>query len=62
MSRPIVSGVVYGALGGAAVASLLRGGIPTMARLNVAKPIPYLVALVFFATVIALPWGLDDAR
>ena len=54
MSRPIVIGFVSGAIGGAVVASLLRSGIPTMAPLSVANPVPYLVALVCFATVIAL--------
>lgn len=54
LSRPIVIGFACGALGGALVSTLLRSGIPTMAQLNIANPLPYLVALVFFATVLAL--------
>src|SRR5688572_17477414 len=54
MSRPIVIGLVAGALGGATVASLLRSGIPTMSRLSVVDPLPYVAALVFFAAVVAL--------
>ena len=54
MSRPIVIGFVAGALGGATVATLLRSGIPTMSRLSVFDPLPYVAALVFFAAVVAL--------
>jgi macrolide transport system ATP-binding/permease protein len=54
MSRPIVIGFVCGALGGSAVASVLRSGIPTMSGLNVFDPLPYLTAMAFFAAVVAL--------
>ena len=54
MSRPIVIGFVCGALGGSAVASLLRSGIPTMSGLNVFDPLPYVIAMAFFAAVVAL--------
>jgi ABC-type antimicrobial peptide transport system permease subunit len=54
MTRPVVIGFVCGALGGAAVANLLRSGIPTMSRLDVFDPLPYGLALVFFAAVVAL--------
>ena len=54
MSRPIVVGFFCGALGGAAVATILRSGIPTMSELNVFDPLPYVMAMVFFAVVVAL--------
>ena len=54
MRRPIVIGFVCGALGGSAVASVLRSGIPTMSGLNVYDPLPYLMAMVFFSAVVAL--------
>ena len=54
MSRPIVIGFVCGALGGATVAAVLRGGIPTMSGLDIYDPLPYLVALALFALVVAL--------
>jgi putative ABC transport system permease protein len=54
MSRPIVIGFVCGALGGSAVATVLRSGIPTMSGLNVYDPLPYATAMVFFAAVVAL--------
>jgi putative ABC transport system permease protein len=54
MSRPIVIGFVCGALGGSAVAALLRSGIPTMSGVEVFAPLPYVMALAFFATVVAL--------
>ena len=54
MSRPIVIGFVCGALGGSAVASVLRSGIPTMSGLNVFDPLPYVMALAFFAAVVGL--------
>jgi predicted permease len=54
MSRPIVIGFVCGALGGSAVASLLRSGIPTMSGLNVFDPLPYVMAMALFAAVVAL--------
>jgi hypothetical protein len=54
MSRPIVVGFVCGALGGSAVARVLRSGIPTMSGLNVFDPLPYAMAAVFFAGVVAL--------
>lgn len=54
MSRPIAIGFVCGALGGAAVATILRSGIPTMSGLHVGEPLPYLIAMVFFAAVVAL--------
>jgi len=54
MSRPIVSGYVCGALGGSAAAVLLRSGIPTMSGLNVLDPLPYVMAMAFFAAVVAL--------
>jgi putative ABC transport system permease protein len=54
MSRPIVVGFVCGALGGSAVASVLRSGIPTMSGLNVFDPVPYAIAMALFAAVVAL--------
>jgi ABC-type antimicrobial peptide transport system permease subunit len=54
MSRPIVIGFVCGAAGGSAVASVLRSGIPTMSGINVFDPLPYVMAMVFFAAVVAL--------
>lgn len=54
MSRPIVIGFVCGALGASAVANVLRSGIPTMSGLNVLDPIPYVMAMAFFAAVVAL--------
>ena len=54
MRRPIVVGFVCGALGGSAVASILRSGIPTMAGLNVYAPLPYLLAMVSFSAVVAI--------
>jgi ABC-type antimicrobial peptide transport system permease subunit len=54
MSRPIVVGFVCGALGGAAVATVLRSGIPTMSGINVFDPLPYVMAIAFFAAVVAL--------
>lgn len=54
MSRPIVIGFVCGALGGSAVAGVLRSAIPTMSGLNVFDPLPYVMAIVFFAAVVAL--------
>lgn len=54
MSRPIVVGFVCGALGGAAVASILRSAIPTMSGLSVVDPLAYVLAMAFFAAVVAL--------
>jgi ABC-type antimicrobial peptide transport system permease subunit len=54
MRRPIVIGFVCGALGGSAVASVLRSGIPTMSGINVFDPLPYMMAMAFFAAVVAL--------
>jgi predicted permease len=54
MSRPIVIGFVCGTLGGSAVASVLRSGIPTMSGIDVFDPLPYVMAMVFFAAVVAL--------
>jgi ABC-type antimicrobial peptide transport system permease subunit len=54
MSRPIVIGFVCGALGGSAVASVLRSGIPTMSGIDVSDPLPYLMAMTLFAAVVAL--------
>ncbi len=54
MTRPIVMGFVCGALGGAAVAKILQGGIPTMSRINVFDPLPYVMAMALFAAVVAL--------
>jgi ABC-type antimicrobial peptide transport system permease subunit len=54
MNRPIVIGFICGALGGAAVASVLRTGIPTMSGLDVSSPLPYVMAMALFAAVVAL--------
>ncbi len=54
MRRPIVIGFICGAAGGAGVASILRSGIPTMAGINVADPLPYVMATVFFAGIVAV--------
>src|SRR5437762_12794858 len=54
MSRPIGIGFICGAAGGSAVARILRSGIPTMAGLKVFDPLAYLIAIAFFAAVVAL--------
>ena len=54
MGRPIVIGFVCGAFAGSAVASILRSGIPTMSGVNVYDPVPYVMAMSFFAAVVAL--------
>ena len=54
MSRPIAIGFVCGALGGSAVAKVLRTGIPALAGLNLFDPLAYLMAMAFFAAVVAL--------
>jgi ABC-type antimicrobial peptide transport system permease subunit len=54
MSRPIVIGFACGALGGSAVASVLRSALPAMSGLEVFDPLPYVMAMVFFAAVVAL--------
>jgi predicted lysophospholipase L1 biosynthesis ABC-type transport system permease subunit len=54
MSHAIVIGFVCGALGGAAVAKVLRSGIPAMAGIKVFDPLAYLAAMAFFAAVVAL--------
>jgi ABC-type antimicrobial peptide transport system permease subunit len=54
MSRPIAIGFVCGAFGGSAVSRVLRSGIPAMSGINVFDPRPYLIAMVFFAAVVAL--------
>jgi ABC-type antimicrobial peptide transport system permease subunit len=54
MSRPIAIGFVCGALGGSAVARVLGSGIPTMSGLDVFDPLPYVMAMAFFAAVVAL--------
>ena len=54
ISRPIVIGFVCGALGGSAVATILRSGIPTMSGIDVFDPLPYVMAMAFFAAVVAL--------
>ena len=55
MSRPIVIAFVCGAFGGSAVAGVLRSGIPTISGINVFEPVPYVMAMAFFAAVVALP-------
>ena len=47
-------GFVCGALGGSAVAMVLRSGIPTMSGLDVFEPLPYVMAMAFFGAVVAL--------
>jgi len=54
MSRPIVIGFICSALGGSAVARVLRSGIPTMSGLNVYDPLPFMLAMVLFAGVVGL--------
>jgi predicted permease len=54
MRRPIVIGFVCGALGGSAVATGLRSGIPTMSGLDVSDPLPYVMAMAVFAVVVAV--------
>ena len=54
MNRPIAIGFICGALAGAGVAAILRNGIPTMSGLNVLDPLPYVMAMAFFAAVVAL--------
>jgi predicted permease len=54
MNRPIVIGFVCGASGASAVATVLRSGIPTMSGINIFDPLPYLLAMLFFAAVVAL--------
>jgi len=36
------------------VATVLRSGIPTMSGINVVDPLPYVMAIAFFAGVVAL--------
>lgn len=62
MRRPIVIGFMCGALGGATVARVLRAGIPTMAGLDVLNPLPYMIAMVFFAGVAALSVAAPGRR
>jgi len=52
MTPPIVIGSVCGALGGSAVACMLRSGMQTMSCLNVFDPLAYVLAMAFFATVV----------
>jgi len=47
MSRPIGLGFVAGALGGSAVARVLKSGLPAMAGLRVFDPLAYLLAMAF---------------
>jgi len=54
MRRPIAVGFVCGALGGGAVAKVLRAGISAMAGVNLLDPLPYLMAMAFLAAVVAL--------
>ena len=54
MCRPLAIGFICGALGGSAVAKVLRSGIPTMAGLNVFDPLAYFIAMEFFAAVVSL--------
>ena len=54
MSRSIVIAFVCGAFGGSAVAGVLRSGIPTMSGIDVFDPLPYVMAMAFFAAVVAL--------
>src|SRR5262249_38771775 len=54
MSRPIAIGFVCGALGASAAAKVLRSGIPAMAGLHLFDPLAYLMAVGFFAAVMAL--------
>jgi predicted permease len=54
MSRAIALGFVCGALGGSAVARVLRSGMPAMAAINVFDPLAYLMAIAFFSAVLAL--------
>jgi ABC-type antimicrobial peptide transport system permease subunit len=54
MTRPLVAGFVGGALVATAAATVLRSAMPAMSGLNVFDPLPYAIALVGFATVVAL--------
>jgi predicted permease len=54
MRRPIVIGFVCGAFGGSAVATVLRSGIPTLSGIEVFDPLPYVMAMAFFAAVVAV--------
>lgn len=54
MSQAIFAGFVCGALGGAAVAKILRSGMPAMAGIDVFDPLAYLMAMAFFAAVVAI--------
>jgi putative ABC transport system permease protein len=54
LSRPIAIGFMCGALSGSAVAWVLRSGFPAMSGLNVFDPLPYVMAIAFFAAVVAL--------
>jgi macrolide transport system ATP-binding/permease protein len=54
MSRPILIGFVGGAFGGAAVAGVLRSGIPTLSGIDVSDPLPYVMAMALFTVVVAL--------
>jgi predicted lysophospholipase L1 biosynthesis ABC-type transport system permease subunit len=54
MSRPIAIGFICGALGGSAVAKVLRSGLPAMTGINLFDPLAYLMAMASFVAVVAL--------
>ena len=62
MSPAIVIGFVCGAPGAAAVAKVLRSGIPALAGISVFDPLAYLWAMTFFAAVVALSILLPARR
>jgi predicted permease len=54
MVRPIAIGFVCGALGGAAVAGVLRSGLPAMAGLEVLDPLAYFISMAFLGAAVLL--------
>jgi predicted permease len=54
MSRPVAIGSLCGAFGATAVMRILRSGLPGIGGLDLLDPRAYLLAMAFFALVIAL--------
>jgi ABC-type antimicrobial peptide transport system permease subunit len=54
MRRSVAIGFICGALGASAAAIVLRSGIPAMVGIRLFDPLAYLMAVGFFAAVVAL--------
>ena len=52
--RPSRSEPVRATLSGSGVATVLRSGIPPMSGIDVFDPLPYVMAMAFFAAVVAV--------